>query len=126
MKLAVLDRSSRPVFQLLAESAGGARALATAALGVLEGKRLVLGLILQSQNGVVRELATFDSLALAAPLTLSSDSFENLWCALAPLKPTAALLCDRATFEGLAQAEKKLSYLAAVGHAHPYFYRVEA
>ncbi len=125
MRLPALDLSSHIIFQLLAESAGSARALMTAALVVLDGKRVVLGLVLQWQSGVVRELAAFDSLCLDAPLTLSAESFERLWIALAPHKPTAALLCDRATFEGLAQAENKLSYLAAVGHTQPYFFRIE-
>ena len=79
------------------------------------------------EAGAIRKATDLSSLQISPPLTLSAESFERLWHALSQSLqlPAAALLCDRATFKGLVGAEHKLSYLAAVGHAQPYFYRVE-
>lgn len=127
MKALTLHQSAHLVYQLFRESARSTRDSATVALGVFDGKRVVVGLILQVEDDMLRTVTPLDSLQLDAPLTVSAESFERLWDALIhTLKPpAAALLCDRATFEGLVQAENKLSYLAAVGHTQPYFYRVE-
>ncbi len=92
------------------------------ALGVLDGKRVCLGFVMEIINGT---LANIQTLQFDTPLTLSAESFERLWNALAARKPAAALLCTRAMFEGLERAENKLSYLTAVGHTQSYFYRVE-
>ncbi len=100
---------------------------ASVALAVIDNERIFIGLILELRGGMIRTVTTFEALTLDAPLDVSAKSFELVWDALAVnfAPPAAALLCDRATFEGLVNAENKLSYLAAVGHAQPYFYRVE-
>lgn len=100
---------------------------ASVALGVIENDRVFIGLVLEIRGGMIRTVTTFEALTFDAPLTLSAESFEKLWNALAASfdPPAAALLCDRATFEGLVNAENKLNYLSAVGHTQPYFYRVE-
>lgn len=100
---------------------------ASVALGVLENGRVFIGLVLEIRGGMIRTVTTFEALALDAPLAITADSFETLWKTLAQNfdPPAAALLCDRAMFEGLVNAENKLGYLTAVGHTHPYFYRIE-
>jgi hypothetical protein len=130
MKDFSLDQSSQLGYQLFCESASDARDIArdsaTVALGVLDGKRMSLGLIVEIRQGKIGTVKAFDSAALGAPLTLSAESFERMWHALKQnLNVLVALLCDSTTFEGLVNAENKLGYLAAVGHAQPYFYRVE-
>lgn len=127
MKAPLLDQSLRLVSQLFYESALDTADSATVALVVLDGKRVYLGLVMQLTGDEIRSVRDFDSLHLQPPLTISAEAFERLWQSFAPgLKPpTAALLCDRSTFEGLVSANNKLSYLAAVGHAQPYIYRVE-
>lgn len=138
MKDFSLDESSRIGYQLFCESAvdagnfaGGfareiARDSATVALGVLDGKRMCVSLIVEIRGGAIGTITPFDVTTLGAPLTLTAESFERLWRVLGQnLNVLAALLCDRTTFEGLLRAENKLGYLAAVGHAQPYFYRVE-
>lgn len=123
----MLQESAQPVYELFCESARRTGVSATIALGVFDGKRIQLGLILKVEDDTVRAVTTLDSLHLVAPLTVSAESFERLWRGftrnLEP--PFAALLCGRATFEGLARAQDKLGYLAAIGHTQPYFYRVE-
>jgi len=127
MKHPPLDLSLRLVSQLFCESAVDASSAATMALVVLEGRRVYLGLIMELQAGAIRKATDLNSLPIELPLSLSAESFERLWHTLSQSLqlPAAALLCDRATFEGLVNATNKLSYLAAVGHAQPYFYRVE-
>jgi hypothetical protein len=97
------------------------------ALGVIEDGKIFIGLILGVRGGMIRTVTSFEALELDTLLELSAESFERLWAALGERfdPPAAALLCDRVTFEGLVKAENKRSYLAAVGHAQPYFYRVE-
>ncbi len=122
-----LARSSRLAYQLFRASAAQGQDSATLALGVLDGKRLCLGLVMEIQSGKLRNVSDLAALHLDRPLTISAESFERLWRAFAKNlhAPAAALLCDRATFEGLVTTDDKLGYLAAVGHAQPYFYRVE-
>lgn len=120
-----LDRCARLLYDLFRESGGHARPSVTLALGVLAGRRIVVGLVMEWADETVRRVTTFDNLPLDSPLALSAESFERMWRATAGVKPAAALLCDRTTFEGLLRADSKLNYLGAVGHAQPYFYRVE-
>lgn len=100
---------------------------ASAALGVIEDGEVFIGLILEIRGGMIQTVTTFEALALAAPLDITAESFEILWKALAQSfdPPAAALLCERTMFEGLVNAEDKLSYLTAVGHTKPYFYRLK-
>lgn len=119
------DRCARLLYEMFCESAGNARPAVTLALGVLAGKRIVVGLVMEWTDETLQRVTTFDNLPIDSPLALSAESFERLWRATAGVKPAAALLCDRATFEGLLRADNKLNYLGAVGHAQPYFYRVE-
>lgn len=122
-------QTARLSYELFCESASEARTATplrarqtNIALGVLDGKRVCLGYLMEITSGT---LTAFQTLQFETPLTLSAESFERLWNALAPRKPAAALLCTRETFEGLVRAENKLSYLVAIGHTQPYFYRVE-
>jgi len=100
---------------------------ASVALGVIERGRVVIGLILEIHGGMIRYVTTFEALRLDAPLELDAESFERLWDTLdaqfAP--PAAVLLCDRQTFDGLIHAEDKIAYLNAVGHAQPFYYRLQ-
>lgn len=122
-----LARSSRLAFQLFRASAPWTQDTATLALGVVDGKRLCVGLVMEIESGTLRNVTNLDFLHLDTPLTISAESFERLWRAFARNlhSPAAALLCDRTTYQGLVNAADKLSYLAAVGHVQPYFYRVE-
>lgn len=146
MKSFSLGRSSQLGYELIRESAANAYGFArswaqgatpetaretaldaaTVALGVSDGKRMCLGLIVEIRQGEIGMVKHLNPETIGAPLTLSAESFERMWCLLGQnLNVLAALLCDRATFEGLVDAENKLGYLAAVGHAQPYFYRVK-
>lgn len=122
MKTLTPEQSADVGYALFCESAHAVRASATIALGVWEHNHTWCGWLLEISGG---SIASIKALPLDAPLTLSAESFERLWNTLAHHKPIAALFCTRATFEGLARAKNKLSYLTAVGHIQPYFYRVE-
>jgi hypothetical protein len=75
---------------------------ATLSLGVLDGEQLVIGLILELRDGMIRRVTTFEALDLqAGEPTISDASLERLWAALdqrfAP--PAGVLLCTQATFD---------------------------
>lgn len=117
------DRCARVLYALYRESAVETGASTTLALGVLDGKRVLVGFVMEFKENALQTVTPFDALSLETPLRLSTESFERLWSTLAAFKPAAALLCTRAMFEGLEHAEHKLNYLAAVGHTQSYFFR---
>src|SRR4051812_19630542 len=105
MKHVSLDESSRLGYELFWESAvdarnalhardalhagnagntvrDNARDSATVALGVVDDKRMCLGVIVEIREGGIGNVKSFELLKLGAPLTLSAESFERLWSAL--------------------------------------------
>lgn len=87
---------------------------ASIALGVFEGERLNIGLVLEFQRGSIVRVTTFEAPALQ-PLEprLSADFLDQLWAQLSHIAPPAAvLLCTQAVFDGWITAEDKLVPLA--------------
>lgn len=100
---------------------------ATVALGVLETDSIYIGLILEIRGGLIRTVTTFEALTLPQPLLLAEASLDILAQTInakfAPL--AAALLCDRATFEGWVKAGDKSAFLRAARHRQA-FWRLES
>lgn len=97
---------------------------ASVALGVLDKGELFIGLILEVKEKLIRTVTTFEALDLAEPLNLNEAALAALERSInekfAPL--AAALLCDRATFEGWIAAEDKSAYLKAAAQARKAFW----
>ena len=86
---------------------------ATIALGVFEGERLNIGLVLEFKQGNLVRATTFEAPALQ-PIDpqLSADFLDQLWAQLENIAPPAAvLLCEQAVFEEWIAAEDKLAPL---------------
>jgi hypothetical protein len=77
-------------------------AAATLALGVLDGGRLAIGLILELREGLIRRVTTFEALDLpSGEPSISDASLEWLWNALGQrfAPPAGLLLCTQAVFD---------------------------
>jgi len=86
---------------------------ATVALGVFEGERLNIGLILEFKQGNIVLATTFEAPALQ-PIEprLSADFLDRLWQQLENIAPPAAvLLCEQTVFDEWIAAEDKLAPL---------------
>lgn len=99
---------------------------ASVALGVLENNAIYIGLILEIRGGLIRTLTTFEALALPHPLPLAETALDLLAQTInakfAPL--AAALVCDRATFEGWVNATDKGAFLRAAAEHRQAFWRL--
>lgn len=97
---------------------------ASVALGVLDNGAVFIGLILEVKGKLIRTVTTFEALNLIEPLNLNEASLTTLKHSIddrfAPL--AAALLCDRATFEGWIATEDKGDYLKAAAQARKAFW----
>lgn len=113
--------------QLFCESADHACDSATLALVALDGKRVVVEFVAQLVEGKIETVTSFKQLQLEQPRILSPEAFTHFWRAFAQRfePPSAALVCDRATFEGLLNAHEKRNYLAAVAHTQSFYYQLE-
>jgi hypothetical protein len=83
------------------------------ALGVFEGERLNIGLVLEFQRGNIVRVTTFEAPALQ-PIEprLSADFLDRLWQQLENIAPPAAvLLCEQTVFDEWIAAEDKLAPL---------------
>ncbi|HET9220951.1 MAG TPA: hypothetical protein VFO07_00520 [Roseiflexaceae bacterium] len=77
-------------------------AVATLALGVVDDGEVAIGLILELRDGMIRRVTTFEALDLPpGEPTISGESLERLWAALAQrfAPPAGVLLCTQSTFE---------------------------
>jgi hypothetical protein len=86
---------------------------ASIALGVFEGERLNIGLVLEFKQGSIVRVTTFEAPALQ-PIEpqLSADFLDQLWAQLENVAPPAAvLLCDQGVFDEWIAAEDKLTPL---------------
>ncbi len=86
---------------------------ASIALGVFEGARLNIGLVLEFKQGNIVRATTFEAPALQ-PIEpqLSPDFLEQLWRQLAHIAPPAAvLLCSQAVFDEWITAADKSAFL---------------
>jgi len=84
------------------------------ALGVFADQRLLIGLILVSEQGQIRKLTTFEALpASCLAAGLSEETLHVLWqqlaAAIAP--PAGLLLCTHKVFEAWIQQEEKIQVL---------------
>jgi hypothetical protein len=82
---------------------------ATLALGVFEDAALVIGLILEFHQGMIKKVTTFEALAEPANVAdISYDAVEHLWRQLderfAP--PVGVLLCTQEVFDLWINTEK--------------------
>jgi hypothetical protein len=127
MKSRTCCEASRMICRLFYESARNAGDSATLALVALDGKRLVVGVVVKLNEGTIETVTPIENLQLDKPRALSAESFENFWRAFAERfhPPAAALLCDRATFRGLLHAQEKWNYLAAVARTQSFYYQLE-
>ena len=121
------EQALRLLRQLYCESASDAGDSATLALVALDGKRVVVEFVAQLVEGNIETVTSFQQLQLEQPRILSAEAFTNFWRAFAQRfePPAAALVCDRATFEGLLEAQEKRTYLAAVAHTQSFYYQLE-
>jgi len=86
---------------------------ASIALGVFEGERLNIGLVLEFRQGNIVRVTTFEAPALQ-PIEpqLSPDFLDHLWRQLENIAPPAAvLLCTQSAFDAWITAEDKLAPL---------------
>jgi hypothetical protein len=86
---------------------------ASIALGVFEGERLNIGLVLEFKRGNIVRVTTFEAPALQ-PIEprLSADFLDQLWRQLDNIAPPAAvLLCEQIVFDEWIIAEDKLAPL---------------
>lgn len=92
---------------------------ASVALGVLDREELSIGVIAEISDGLIRRLTTFESLpAEARAVSLSAESLERLWAALAAgfFPPAAAMLCSADVFESwVEEPGKSATIRRAVG-----------
>jgi hypothetical protein len=113
----------------LAGFAGRLPAAATLAIGVLDGEKLEIGLILELREGLIRRVTTFEALDLPPGEPAISDaSLERLWEALgrrfAP--PAGVLLCTQAVFDAWIAEEGKAGVLRAAAEADQARWRLLA
>jgi hypothetical protein len=92
---------------------------AAVALGVFDGARLNIGLVLEFSCGNIVRVTTFEAPALQ-PLApgLSPVFLDELWRRLANIAPPAAvLLCEQTVFAEWITAEDKVAHLVRAMHA---------
>jgi hypothetical protein len=104
---------------------------AAVALGVLDGERLAIGLILDVRGGLIRTVTTFEALSFPIPaFELGQSSFERLWALLeqrgasGAALPAAALLCSATVFEEWIASRDKASVLGRAAQQGQAFWRV--
>jgi hypothetical protein len=86
---------------------------AAVALGVFEGGRLNVGLVLEFEQGNIVRVTTFEAPALQ-PLqpVLSADFLDHMWQQLNNIAPPAAvLLCEQSVFDEWITTDDKIAYL---------------
>jgi hypothetical protein len=86
---------------------------AAVALGVFEGERLNVGLVLEFKQGNIVRVTTFESPALQ-PLhpALSAGFLDQVWQQLSNIAPPAAvLLCNQAVFDEWITTDDKVAHL---------------
>ena len=86
---------------------------ATVALGVFDGERLNIGLVLEFQRGNIVRVTTFEAPALQ-PIEPrpSADFLDQLWQQLGNIAPPAAvLLCEQSVFDEWITAADKVAPL---------------
>jgi hypothetical protein len=86
---------------------------ATIALGVFDGERLTIGLVLEFKRGAIVRVTTFEAPALQpiAP-RLSTDFLDQLWQQLSNIAPPAAvLLCTQAVFDEWITTPDKVAFI---------------
>jgi hypothetical protein len=86
---------------------------ASIALGVFEGERLNIGLVLEFKSGNIVRVTTFEAPALQ-PINpqLSPDFLDQLWRQLGNIAPPAAvLLCTQAVFDKWITTDDKIAHL---------------
>lgn len=91
---------------------------AAVALGVFDGVRLNIGLVLEFKCGNIVRVTTFEAPALQ-PLDpgLSPVFLDELWRRLANIAPPAAvLLCEQTVFAEWIMAEDKVAHLVRAMH----------
>ena len=102
---------------------------ASIALGVFEGERLNIGLVLEFKQGNIVRVTTFEAPALQpiAP-QFSPDFLDQLWQQLDHIAPPAAvLLCTQAAFDEWITTPDKVSFiLSAVQNGSALLRLVEA
>ena len=102
---------------------------ASIALGVFEGERLNIGLVLEFERGSIVRATTFEAPALQ-PIEpqLSADFLDQLWAQLDHIAPpAAALLCTQAVFDEWITTPDKIAFiLAAVQQGRAFVHLVEA
>jgi hypothetical protein len=127
MNTVTRQKSLRLLRQLLCESAPHASESVTLALVALDGKRVVVEFVAHFEEGNIETVTSCKQLHLDRPRILSAEAFEKFWRTFAQRfkPPAAALLCDRATYEGLLEAQEKWTYLAAVAHTQSFYYQLE-
>jgi hypothetical protein len=88
---------------------------ASIALGVFEGERLNIGLVLEFKQGNIVRVTTFEAPALQPiKAQLSADFLDQLWQQLENIAPPAAvLLCEQKVFDEWIVAEDKLAPLVS-------------
>jgi hypothetical protein len=96
---------------------------ASLALGVLDGEKLAIGLLVEVRDGLIRLVTTFEALPLQSPLTLSAEGLDQLWDAIGSkfAPPAAVLLCGQATFDAWIAAQNKSAFIEA---NKTFFYRI--
>ena len=79
------------------------------ALGVFDERGLTIGVIVRTDAGMVRQITTFDGVALhGATPALSPDFADRLWIALKVVAPPATLLlCRQGVFDRWIEGEDK-------------------
>ena len=86
---------------------------AAVALGVFEGERLNIGLVLEFKHGNIVRVTTFEAPALQ-PITpqLTADFINQLWQRLGNIAPPAAvLLCTQAIFDEWIATSDKVAFI---------------
>jgi hypothetical protein len=86
---------------------------AAVALGVFEGERLNVGLVLEFKQGNIVRVTTFEAPALQ-PLhpALAADFLDQMWQQLSNIAPPAAvLLCTQAVFDEWITTDDKVAHL---------------
>jgi len=102
---------------------------ASIALGVFDGTRLNIGLVLEFKQGNILRVTTFEAPALQPIVPqLSTDFLDQLWQQLDTIAPPAAvLLCTQAAFEELITTpDKAACLLGAVQNGSAVLRSIEA
>jgi hypothetical protein len=86
---------------------------ASVALGVFDGVRLNIGLVLEFKDGHIVRVTTFEAPALQPIVPqFSADFLDRLWQQLGNIAPPAAvLLCPQAIFDEWVTAPDKVSFV---------------